>query len=837
MISRGKVAYVIGLSFDMHKPRVKLFSESLTMKSSLTDFGFHRRHGTIANTRALVGVCLTAIVFSVVTARADHPWFKGYINPDNGYRIFAFTDWDTPLFGGGIQPDLSCLGISPPAYRVDGHVMYEADGTGNCTVIQSTGSYSTDPLFLVGSVHPVSVQFAFWHGNPSGPPASDTRHDWDQNFLNILSGRVQTGCGDGICSPGEDSTTCPGDCPPVCGDGQCTAGETWESCPGDCPKPQPPVAFFKALRVSNLGRPDEQELEGGYMAGGVMRLDPSGSKDFAGRGLKYDWDFGGGEVIRDDRERPDVVFREAKVYTITLVVVDGAGTPSEPYSVPLDLSLQEGDLIFVRSAGYSTLFDLRCYFWTHVGMYIGDQMMVEAIFRPSPRSHETGVVLTPLSKWGYPYETCAVVLRVETDPSIRTQAVAFAREKLGWPYDWVSIPIGLCVQPPGWPNWPGLKQLDGPSYYCSELIWMAYYKASGGRINLGNKLPFLFVSPDDIANSSQVTELGRHKENVPFGIWPTFIYGRARCPVDLIVTDPNGLRLTKQECQIPDALYEESDIDGDGDLDDCFFIPSAKPGQYLIQVVPEPNALPDETFSLEVSVDGKSTVVAQDVPIRSIPQEPYALTVGYQPVAYWEFDEGSGTVANDLAGTNPGTVYGAKWVDGRIGGALRFNGVDDYVDCGNAQVLAPEKMTVTFWMFMEGKTSYQYILGKAKDMGLEQDYAFSTGGDGKLKFAFGEKTKAVSVLSKGQMALGQWVYVTATRDGATACLYLNGQLENSATYSFAVTNKGQSLRIGSIGLPEPEWAGFFKGMIDDVRIYDKALSAEEIQELYEQVSP
>jgi pimeloyl-ACP methyl ester carboxylesterase len=205
------------------------------------------------------------------------------------------------------------------------------------------------------------------------------------------------------------------------------------------------------------------------------------------------------------------------------------------------------------------------------------------------------------------------------------------------------------------------------------------------------------------------------------------------------------------------------------------------------------------------------------------------------PVAHWKFDEGSGTVASDSAGSSPGTIIdGPKWVDGRIGGALRFDGLDDYVDCGKAAILAPEKLTVTFWVFVEGKTSYQYALGKAKDISPQRDYTFSTGSDGRLEFAFGEDAgKRVAVQSKGQMPLGQWVHVAATRDAGTASLYLNGQLENSAPYSFAVTNKGQSLRIGSIGTTNG-WAGFFKGKIDDVRIYDKALSAEAIQKLYSQ---
>ena len=80
------------------------------------------------------------------------------------------------------------------------------------------------------------------------------------------------------------------------------------------------------------------------------------------------------------------------------------------------------------------------------------------------------------------------------------------------------------------------------------------------------------------------------------------------------------------------------------------------------------------------------------------------------------------------------------------------------------------------------------------------------------------------------MPTGQWIHVAATRDGATASLYLNGQLESSTEYLFLVTNKGQGLRIGSIGTTDG-WAGFFKGRIDDVRIYDQALSPEQIEQL------
>jgi hypothetical protein len=378
------------------------------------------------------------------------------------------------------------------------------------------------------------------------------------------------------------------------------------------------------------------------------------------------------------------------------------------------------------------------------------------------------------------------------------------------------------------------------------------------------------------------------------------------CPATLRVKDSDGSIIDYGHSEVEGGYYRVFDLGGDGHEEHVVFFLAPKAGTYTIEVIPDPDANPDATFSLVVTRNGIDEVLADNVKIRDIPEEPYVFEarifqsdldnngmVGVgdlgriafwwlrndcyypgwcegadldysgavdlrdygvfasewrrigvdeaqpvEPVAHWTFDEGAGSVAKDLAGSNPGNVYGAKWAEGRVGRALRFDGMDDYVDCGNAAGLAPEKLTVAFWVFVEGRTSYQYVLGKSRDMFSEQDYTFSTGGDGKLEVAFAQDaSKRVTVRSKEQMALGQWVYVTGTRDGAAASLYLNGQLEGSAAYSFAVTNKGQSLRIGSIGMPEPEWAGFFKGKLDDVRIYDKVLSAEEIQELYEQVSP
>jgi hypothetical protein len=115
--------------------------------------------------------------------------------------------------------------------------------------------------------------------------------------------------------------------------------------------------------------------------------------------------------------------------------------------------------------------------------------------------------------------------------------------------------------------------------------------------------------------------------------------GIAHSPVDLRIIDPCGLILSKEENQIPDALYEEMDIDEDGKLDDFFIIPESKAGLYSIQVIPEANSLPEDTYSLEVSHGEELIVLAENTPIAGISQQPYLITLT---------EEGMLTIGPDL---------------------------------------------------------------------------------------------------------------------------------------------------------------------------------------------
>lgn len=270
----------------------------------------------------------------------------------------------------------------------------------------------------------------------------------------------------------------------------------------------PPVASFENFNVLELGNINEKTLVGGHMVGGVIRFDPSESFDPDGKIINYEWNFDNGiKFITNEPNVYDITFREARIYNVALTVTDNDGS-TNTYKETLDLTLKDGDLIFIRTAWWDIPFTIVGNRYTHVGMYAGGQWMIETILSSNSRSNgRSGVTLTPLDGWSYGSETYgsetyATLVRVESaDDKIRQEAVAFALSKIGQDYD-------LNV-------WK--KGVNSPNYYCSELIWAAYYKASKGKIDLGNTGKKGGVWPDDIIYNDPVNikVIGYHWEHDP----------------------------------------------------------------------------------------------------------------------------------------------------------------------------------------------------------------------------------------------------------------------------------------------------------------------------------
>ena len=187
-------------------------------------------------------------------------------------------------------------------------------------------------------------------------------------------------------------------------------------------------------------------------------------------------------------------------------------------------------------------------------------------------------------------------------------------------------------------------------------------------------------------------------------------------------------------------------------------------------------------------------------------------------VACWDFDEGKGDVLHDRSGNeNHGKIHGATWVKCGDGHALRFDGEDDYVDCGNTPSLnITGPITIEAWVLPEVRPKSEPLLaGKTYDsyaLTYYQDYAsyFYVGSGGNK--------------ARTGVAMGAWQHVAGTFDGETLRLYINGKAAASSKSQFKTIPEGGSFRIG--GMVDAE--GFFEGMIDDVRVYSRALGQREI---------
>jgi hypothetical protein len=201
------------------------------------------------------------------------------------------------------------------------------------------------------------------------------------------------------------------------------------------------------------------------------------------------------------------------------------------------------------------------------------------------------------------------------------------------------------------------------------------------------------------------------------------------------------------------------------------------------------------------------------------------------PVAHWKFDEGSGTTAYDSAGNNEGTVYGAQWTTGQVDGALDFDGVDDYVDMGDQTKLEGfSEVSIAAWIYWTGSVYNYFIAGKEGVYKIDVHWSH-------IRFVTGNDWAGTILTSSEPIQQNTWYHIAATYDGAIKHVYINGiKDENSvSTSSGGVGTNTKKFTIGV--LHTGAWYYYFKGIIDEVAIYNRALSAEEIWQLYQRDLP
>ncbi len=203
-------------------------------------------------------------------------------------------------------------------------------------------------------------------------------------------------------------------------------------------------------------------------------------------------------------------------------------------------------------------------------------------------------------------------------------------------------------------------------------------------------------------------------------------------------------------------------------------------------------------------------------------------------VGYWKFDDGSGTTATDSSGNNnTGTLYSdPAWVDGKYGKASSFDGVDDYVKVEDSNSLHfSTSVTLMAWVCLPLDATYSdsRVLGKDAWNGGTNLHLVIHDNLGHIGFGLGIGDGYTSVFQTSIEVVPRetWTHVAATYNGSLMRVYINGFLDSSLPWTSGLSSNTNPLTIGS---KNPPYLGyFFNGTIDEVRIYDRALSQQEIQ--------
>jgi hypothetical protein len=202
------------------------------------------------------------------------------------------------------------------------------------------------------------------------------------------------------------------------------------------------------------------------------------------------------------------------------------------------------------------------------------------------------------------------------------------------------------------------------------------------------------------------------------------------------------------------------------------------------------------------------------------------LTVTAPPaglVAAYDFNEGSGTTVHDASGNdNTGAIGTATWTSaGKFGPALLFNGTSARVTINDANSLdLTTGMTLEAWVYPTAGGGWRDVVYKGPD-----DIYYLMGSSDNGRPAIGGIFSPTAARASTSLPLNTWTHLAGTYDGATLRLYADGAQVGSQAQTALIPVSTGALTIGGDAL----YGQYFAGRIDEVRIYNRALSATEIQ--------
>lgn len=261
----------------------------------------------------------------------------------------------------------------------------------------------------------------------------------------------------------------------------------------------------------------------------------------------------------------------------------------------------------------------------HAGIYIGNNKTIEAQGTFDGIKLAGKVNENNITKWDYPNRKNVYLLRIKkpdnkTDlewQEIKNNAIEFAKSQqdpIEKPYDWAWLKKSYDI--------------NSPSWYCSELVWAAYYNQGINLEHYGDADGKISpVSPAEIYLDDDTYIVSGHQEYQ--GGWKDYVFLMVLSPIEITVTDPEGNTMTKNLINIPGAHYLQDVIDASGHTYDQIILPNINV-QYQISVSKKAGVGADETYSLHIKNGDNSLqkILAQD---KTVPADGQADEYSFNP--------------------------------------------------------------------------------------------------------------------------------------------------------------------------------------------------------------
>ena len=199
-------------------------------------------------------------------------------------------------------------------------------------------------------------------------------------------------------------------------------------------------------------------------------------------------------------------------------------------------------------------------------------------------------------------------------------------------------------------------------------------------------------------------------------------------------------------------------------------------------------------------------------------------------IAYWDFNGNSGDTAKDVSGNgHDGTLIGGtdRTTDGKYGGALEFNGSDSEVDVPFHEDLNREVFTITAWANVDSNgTGHRAVVSSRADFPQRGYIIYCTPGNA-WQFWIGAGPNHWKPASGPAVNLDEWDHLAGTYADGNHKLYVNGEFVAEQNFEIVV-NPNEEFLIGAGANETPNHNYRFLGKIDEVRLYDRVLTEDEI---------